>query len=82
MLLPHCSADLVKSIVVVVNASDDLPVDEFSGDLVDARVVPGREQFLAVEQAPRGGRLEPALTAHQLFAFSYRVHHVFQSTAQ
>jgi len=42
----------MKSILVVVDAVDDLLIDELGGDLVEARVVPRREQLLAVHEAP------------------------------
>jgi len=82
------AAHVVKSILVVVNAVDDLLVDEFSGDLVKTRVVPGREQLLAVEQPPRAGTgrgrvVVPRLgTANELFTLGDGVHDVVKSAAQ
>ena len=73
---------VVKSIIVVANVVDDLSIDEVGGDLVKVRVVPRREQLLAVEQPPRRRRLESSLATYQLLAFVNGVHHVIQSTAQ
>jgi len=71
----------MKSIVIVVNAVNNLLIDELSGDLVEARVVPRREQLLPVEQSPTVSRFYFALSTHQLLALSNGVHHVIQTTA-
>jgi len=72
----------MKSILVAVNAVDDLLIDELGGDRVKARVVPRREQLLAVHEAPRRARFHAALTASQLLTLADRVHDVVESAAE
>ena len=73
---------VVERILVGVYTVDDLSVDELGGGLVEAGVVPGREQLLAVLEAPWSSRLGPALAARQLLALGDGVHHVVQTAAQ
>lgn len=61
---------------------DDLFVDEFGADLVLLAVMPGGEDLLAEEEAPRSVLLLAAFPLHFLLTLGDGVHHVLASAAQ
>ena len=69
-------------VLSILQASDDLSVDEVSADAVLAAVMPRGEDFFAEIKAPGGMLLLPTFPLYLLLTLGNGIHHMLMPTAQ